>query len=726
MSSSEKRSLREKLDELDHRSETTVLHVDDEPEFADLVAVYLEREGDGLSVVTETSAEAGLDRLAADDVDCIVSDYDMPGTDGLGFLDAVRTDYPDLPFILFTGKGSEEIASEAISAGVTDYLQKRGGTDQYTVLANRIENAVKQHRAAREVERGFHAIETTREGIAFLDEAGTFRYVNPAYADTYGYDREELIGEHWEILYPDEHVDQVYDEILPSLPDAEAWSGESVHRHRDGTRLIVDHALSYCSEGTLLCFIRDITERTELERALERERRRFEEFVDAVEEYAIVALDPDGHVTSWNRGVERLLGYDREGIVGEHVSTLYPEERVEEGSPDELLAAALDGGSVTDTGWRVREDGSEFWATAVITAVVDDDGVHRGYLEITRDATRNREDRRALEAERDFLDEALDVLDDVFYAIDETRRIVRVTDRATTVTGYDREELLSMSPVDLFPPSERQRVRADMETAFETGSATIEAPLLTKGGETRPFEFRKRRFEDADGTVFLVGIARDISERKRRERQLERQLDQFEQFGGVLSHDLRTPLNTARGRLELARETGDDDHLDRVEAALDRLGELVEDLAEVMREGELVREETPVELAPCLRAVWESMETTAATLTVETDATVRADEEALKRLLENLFKNALEHAGDDVHVTVGSLPTGFYVADDGPGIPPDERDRIFEVGYSTKESSGGFGMASVRQLVIAHGWEITVTEGTPGGARFEIADVETE
>jgi DNA-binding NtrC family response regulator len=210
--------LRDTLSILHDGDRISVLHVDDEPDFCDLVAFYLEREGDSIEVLTEHSADAGLARLETERVDCVVSDYDMPETDGLEFLDAVRAEHPDLPFILFTGKGSEEIASEAISAGVTDYIQKRGGAEQYSVLANRIENTVRRRAVEREIRRGFRAIETAREGISFLDEHGRFIYVNRAYADIYGYDREELIGEYWAVLYPEEDVDRVSEEILPAVP----------------------------------------------------------------------------------------------------------------------------------------------------------------------------------------------------------------------------------------------------------------------------------------------------------------------------------------------------------------------------------------------------------------------------------------------------------------------------------------------------------------------------
>jgi DNA-binding NarL/FixJ family response regulator len=139
------------------RGSITVRHVDDDPELA---ATFLERNSDILCVVTETSADDALARLETDGIDCVVSDYDMPGRNGLDLLRTVREQYPDLPFLLFTGKGSDEIASDAISAGVTDYLQKGGGTAQYAVLANRIENAVTKHDAERMVRRAYDAMDT--------------------------------------------------------------------------------------------------------------------------------------------------------------------------------------------------------------------------------------------------------------------------------------------------------------------------------------------------------------------------------------------------------------------------------------------------------------------------------------------------------------------------------------------------------------------------------------
>lgn len=129
-----------------------ILHVDDEPDLADLTATFLTRENDRFEIETATNVAEGLDLLNQSVFDCIVSDYDMPGQNGIEFLEAVREEYLDLPFILFTGKGSEEVASDAISAGVSDYLQKGSSTDRYALLANRITNLVTQYRAEGQLE----------------------------------------------------------------------------------------------------------------------------------------------------------------------------------------------------------------------------------------------------------------------------------------------------------------------------------------------------------------------------------------------------------------------------------------------------------------------------------------------------------------------------------------------------------------------------------------------
>jgi PAS domain S-box-containing protein len=293
----------------------TVLHVDDDAAFVDLAATFLERESDSIRVLTETSVEDGQATLRDHEIDCIVSDYDMPGENGLEFLETVRQAHPKLPFVLFTGKGSEEIASEAISAGVTEYLQKESGTDQYTVLANRIEQAVKRRRAEEEVYRGFQAIESAQEGIGIIGADGTYRYVNRSYADIYDRDVTELVGEHWETLYPDAEAERFHDEILPTLERRGTWVGESVGVAKGGERVPESLALTQMDDGGHVCVVRDISERKARERELRREQQFLYTTLEALGDL-FYAFDEDLNLLRWNDRVETVTGYSAAELDG--------------------------------------------------------------------------------------------------------------------------------------------------------------------------------------------------------------------------------------------------------------------------------------------------------------------------------------------------------------------------------------------------------------------------
>jgi signal transduction histidine kinase len=213
-----------------------------------------------------------------------------------------------------------------------------------------------------------------------------------------------------------------------------------------------------------------------------------------------------------------------------------------------------------------------------------------------------------------------------------------------------------------------------------------------------------------------VVVVRDVTERHDREERLE-------EFATVVSHDLRNPLNVAVGHLELGQEAGDDAHFEEAEDALHRMEDIIDDLLTLARQGETELEREAVSLEVAARTAWSAVETADVTLHLAGERTVQADRTALLRLLENLFRNSVEHAGEGVTVTVGTTDSGFYVVDDGPGIPSDERDSVFEQGYTTSEDGTGFGLAIVEEVAEAHGWTISLAESDAGGARFEF-DVE--
>jgi signal transduction histidine kinase len=243
-------------------------------------------------------------------------------------------------------------------------------------------------------------------------------------------------------------------------------------------------------------------------------------------------------------------------------------------------------------------------------------------------------------------------------------------------------------------------------------------------------------FDESDTTLIEIfsstlkgslDQAESKRELRRNKQRLARQNERLEEFTGVVSHDLRSPLNTATGYLDLLEDEYDDERLDRIDDALDRMKSLVTDLLTLARQGKAVDETTDTSLTETIQRAWKSVPAAETTLTIDSDLGYAAvDESRLRQGFENLFRNAVEHSHAGSQIRVGVLPTanGFYVEDNGPGIAPDQRDRVFEHGYSTSEDGTGLGLAIVKRICEAHGWEIRVTERQEGGARFEITGVD--
>ena len=198
----------------------------------------------------------------------------------------------------------------------------------------------------------------------------------------------------------------------------------------------------------------------------------------------------------------------------------------------------------------------------------------------------------------------------------------------------------------------------------------------------------------------------------------------MDDFTSVVSHDLRSPLEVATGRITLAREECESIHLADAADALERMDTLIENLLTIAREGTPVQETETVQLSQIAGDCLPYVETAGATLNTETEHSLQADRSRLNQLLENLVRNAIEHGGDEVTITIGDLADGFYVADDGTGISSAEQEKVFEAGYSTAENGTGFGLNIVQEIIKAHGWEISVTASEDGGARFEVSNVD--
>jgi signal transduction histidine kinase len=313
--------------------------------------------------------------------------------------------------------------------------------------------------------------------------------------------------------------------------------------------------------------------------------------------------------------------------------------------------------------------------------------------------------------------------------VNETAETYFGLDRAAVV-GRDKHELVETEIKHVFERPERF---AEIVVAtYEDNADVEEFECHVIGDGERAERWLLHRSEPIESGPLAGGRVEhytDITARKQRERALERERDRLDEFASVVSHDLRSPLSVAEGRLELARQECQCPHHADIEAAHERMRDIVDEMLSLAREGREIGDTERVDLWEQITRAWNVVDSSDGTATLEYDvdeerAVLEADADRLAQLLENLFTNAIDHGETPVMVVVESTAGGFAVEDDGPGIPSADADRVFDSGYSTSAEGNGYGLGIVRQIVDAHGWDVSVTDGRLGGARFEVTGVD--
>ena len=480
--------------------------------------------------------------------------------------------------------------------------------------------------------------------------------------------------------------------------------------------------------------------------------------VDSVRDYAIFALDPDGNVLSWNAGAESLKGYSADEIIGRHFSVFYPPEKIAERFPDYELEVARREGRFEDEGWRIRKDGSRFWANVVITALRDATGTLVGFAKVTRDLTERFLTEEALrESEERFRLLVQGVKDYAIFMLDPTGHVVSWNEGAQRIKGYTAAEIIGRHFSTFYPAEDvaSGKPKRELEIAVREGKYEEEGWRVRKDGSLFWASVLITAVRAGDGR--LVGFAkvtRDLTERRaaneraladaRRVTEAETASRIKSEFLATMSHELRTPINATLGYTELlslglrgpVTDTQRED-LERIRVSQQYLLGIITDLLNYsrMEAGQMEYELSAVPVQVIVDAVFPMVEPQARKkglaldrITCDDGFMVQVDRTKGEQVLLNLLSNAVKFTPEGGRVTVSCIAAEATVAisvvDTGPGIPDDKQAAIFEpfvqLGRSRTSSheGTGLGLAISRDLARAMGGDVTV-ESTPGhGATF--------
>ena len=596
-------------------------------------------------------------------------------------------------------------------------------------------------------------VESVRDyALIMLDPQGFIVSWNTGAEAIKGYSADEIIGRHFTAFYPPEA-------IASGLPERELVVAEAVGRfedegwrlRKDGTRFWANVIITALRDraGNLIGFAkvtRDLSERRKIEENLRASEQRFRALVQNVREYAIFMLDPDGVVATWNEGAQQINGYTANEIIGQHFARFYPPDALARGIPAHELRTATTEGRFEDEGWRLRKDGTRFWANVVLTAIRDPHGQLLGFTKITRDLTERRRHEHELRASEDKFRMLVEgVVDYAIITLDRDGFITSWNTGAARLNGYAASDILGRHFSRLYPTDEvaANKPWQDLIAARERGRFTEEGWRSRRDGTQYWANNLIAALHEADArTQSYYIVTQDLSQRKYAEG-LADAAQRTHEFIAMLAHELRNPLAPIRNAVALMERKGlGDPVLESMRQTIDRqsllLTRIVDELLDVNRiaRGQFTVDRHAIDLRDVLHRAIETsrplIEQRHQTLELEIpDAPlpVHGDPMRLTQVFVNLLNNAAKytHIGGSLalHVAVEDDHLAIRVSDNGKGIPRESLEQVFDLFMQLDpESCGtqgglGVGLALVRRIVELHAGRVVArSEGFNHGSEF--------
>lgn len=704
-----------------------VLIVDDEQSFLDLTKMFLEKEVDSLEVDTVQSAKRGLEKLENGNYQAVVSDYKMPEMDGLDFLENVREGIEsDIPFIIFTGEGREEVAIEALNLGANRYLQKGGEPkSQYGMLSSAIIQEVNRHQAEEKSKRVLRKygelFNSLNDSVFVHDLDGNFLEVNETAIDRLGYSRDELMSMGLEDIDSPVFSERA-GERIEEIKEGKELVFESRHLTKDGEKIPVEissNLITHQGSTAVLSVARDITDR---KKAKERFKKLYETAPDPV-----FFIDNDGVIKETNNAFSQLLGYDEEEVVGESI-----EEAIfltEEGQKEAMdkFKRRMSGEDVPVYTLEFEHRDGDILLMEINASLMHRERDLAGEIVIARNVTGREKTKDEL---RDSIKEYRKIIDSsiepVILSSPESGKIIDVNKTASDLLSMEKEEIVGKHQWQLHPEDEEYSWKEFFEdqdwNRDDRDNGLKSFHIVSSDGDRIPVEVGMTVI-NLGGRKIVYSVYRDISRRK----EIEKRSEYIQSF---LRHDLQNEALAIRGFLSLFKEKDlpedQEEYIDNATRSVQSILDLVEKM-KALKGVDGIDEIQKMDLDNVLDSAVNIHEERAQTQGIKIEMDCAASDveggELLEEVFSNLVRNSIQHSDCDT-IRIKTRKEGekiiASVEDDGHGIPDDKKNEIFQKPWKATEKDSGLGLFLTKEIVKAYGGEIELEESELGGAKFSV------
>lgn len=712
-----------------------ILLIDDEKAILEIAKVFLEQE-QGFKVETSLSALEALDKLKRDRFDVIVSDYQMPGMNGIELLKKLKSAGDTTPYILFTGRGREDVAIDALNNGASFYLQKGGDPkSQFAELVNMIKTSARQALAEKtlrqEKDGAQQHFDLAGVMLLALDKDGKVARINKKGCEVLGYEEDQILGKSWfESFLPESrrgYVKVIFNGLmrgelgpLEHQPPAPVLCRGGVER-----RIAFTNALLKDEKGEIIGTLssgEDVTERKQAEEALVRARQNLENLIHSAP-LPVIVLDLDAKVTMWNKTAERVFGFTAEEALGKLNPSMPMNDR-----PDSLkrMKEAIRSGStsIMDVS-PVRKDGLRIDAIVSVAPMYDEKGRVSGSVAMVHDITERKRAEEALRASEARFQSFMSHIPAVAYMFDAMDRYLYINKAYEDAFGLKGSDVVGKTVEEVWPAATAAAFRKTDEQILASHKGIDMIEVVPHKSGLREFLTFKFPVPDARGTSeVLGGVSIDITEQRRVEKALRQANKKLNLLGNVTRHDVINQLSVLFAWLEIAKEVARDEPVQEYLARVSEAAKIIQRQLEFTADYQEVGVKQPewIDLADAVNRGIEGLDKGKVSLNIDLVGVQVFADSMLEKVFHNLVENALRHGEKVKSISISARETKedmtIICEDDGVGIPADEKEKVFSKGFG---KNTGFGLYMVREVLGITGMRIRETGVSGKGARFEIA-----